>query len=122
MRLLALPDEVLAMLREGALSAGHARTLIGLPDAAARARLIAGRGMSVRQAEALSAPGKDKRAAGSGRKAARDADIAALEARLGEALGLRVAIAHGRGGGSITIHYRDLDQSDMVLARLDTQA
>ncbi len=111
-RLLTLPEEVLAMLREGALTAGHARTLIGQPDAAERARRLAERGMTVRQAENLAAPRQARD------KPERDADIEALETRLAEALGLRVAITHGRGGGSVTIRYRDLDQLDMVIAKL----
>jgi ParB family chromosome partitioning protein len=112
-RLLTLPEPVLAMLREGKLTAGHARTLVGHPDAAERAQRLAERGMTVRQAENLATPRQGIR-----RKPARDADIEALESRLAEALGLRVAIAHGSKGGTLTIRYRDLDQLDMVIAKL----
>ncbi len=111
-RLLTLPEEVQVMLRDGTLTAGHARTLIGQPDAVERAKRLAERGMTVRQAENLVAPRQAKH------KPERDADIEALEARLAEALGLRVAIAHGRSGGTLTIRYRDLDQLDMVIAKL----
>lgn len=112
-RLLTLPEEVLAMLREGTLTAGHARTLIGQPDAAERARRMAENGLTVRQAESLATPRQPKAAP------ERDADIISLESRLSEALGLRVAISHGRHGGSLTVRYSDLDQLDMVIAKLE---
>jgi ParB family chromosome partitioning protein len=111
-RLLTLPEPVLAMLREGKLTAGHARTLVGHPDAAERAQRLAERGMTVRQAENLSTARQSRR------KPTRDADIEALETRLAEALGLRVAITHGSKGGTLTIRYRDLDQLDMVIGKL----
>ena len=111
-RLLTLPEDVLTMLRQGQLTAGHARTLIGQPDAVERAKRLAERGMTVRQAENLVPPRQARR------PPERDADIEALEARLAEALGLRVVITHGRAGGTLTIRYSDLDQLDMVIGKL----
>ena len=113
-RLLTLPEEVLEMLREGQLTAGHARTLIGQPDAVARAKRLAEGGLTVRQAESLTAPRQPKN------PPERDADIVSLESRLSETLGLLVAIAHGRSGGTLTVRYRDLDQLDMVIAKLES--
>ena len=47
-----------------------------------------------------------------------DADLAALERQLGDLLGLRVKVAHGKGGGTVALHYSSLDQLDMICQRL----
>jgi len=113
-RLLRLPDSVRALLAEGKLTAGHARTLIGEADPYARAlELIAGE-MTVRQAE-QGAPKKAKR----GGKAVRDPNIADLEASISNRLGLKVQIIHkGDKGGDIRIVYKTLEQLDDVTRRL----
>lgn len=111
-RLRDLPEPVLDAVRGGKLAMGHARALLGHADAEAlAAKAIAG-GWSVRQVEAAvkaGAPAKPKRAS-----PPRDANVAALEAQLGEALGLRVRIEEG----VVSLHYRDLDQLDLICARL----
>ncbi len=89
LRLLKLPDAVRAMVRDGRLTAGHARTLIGLPDAEQRARDIVEGGLNVRQAEQRSG----NKAAKHGKAPApaeKDADTRALEASLVNVLGLKV--------------------------------
>jgi ParB family chromosome partitioning protein len=113
-RLLRLPDAVKALLAEGKLTAGHARTLIGHPDPYARAmELIAGE-MTVRQAEQR-APKKAKR----GGKAVRDPNIADLETRVSNRLGLTVQIIHkGDKGGDVRIAYKTLEQLDELTRRL----
>jgi ParB family chromosome partitioning protein len=58
------------------------------------------------------------RGGGGGTRAARDADIAALESDLSRALGLRVTIAGKARGGALTLHYGSLDQLDRLLALL----
>jgi ParB family chromosome partitioning protein len=111
-RLLKLPDAVQAYVREGKLSAGHARTLVNNPDAEKRAREIIERSMNVRQAERRSKK-KGLRA-----PAASNADIRALETSLSEMLGLKVQIAHRSSGGELRISYRTLEQLDDVIQRL----
>lgn len=112
-RLLKLPAPVQAFIREGKLSAGHARTLIGNPDAEARAKEIIRRSLNVREAEQRS------RKKTSSEATASNADVRALETSLSNALGLKVQIAHrGSTGGELRIAYRTLEQLDDVIERL----
>ena len=120
LRLLTLPDEVQRHLREGRLSAGHARALITTPDPAALARQVIAKGLSVRETEALARKAADPKpkAPASGR-AEKDADTRALEGDLTATLGMAVSIEHkGQDGGVVTIRYRDLDQLDRLCQRL----
>lgn len=117
LRLLNLPPRVREMLRGGALSAGHARALLGAQDPERLAGVVVVRGLSVRQTEALAAAAPRDPAARRGAK--QDADTAALERRLTERLGLKVGIKQAGKGGQVTIAYRDLDQLDGVLRLLD---
>lgn len=117
LRLLKLPESVKAMIRDGRLSAGHARTLVGAPDAEARARAIVEAGMNVREAEAKAKPKPKTNGAASAR--AKDADTKALESSIGNILGLSVEIAHrGAKGGELKIAYKTLEQLDDLVARL----
>jgi ParB family transcriptional regulator, chromosome partitioning protein len=130
LRLLALPDPVKELVDGGTISAGHARALIGLDNAADVAAEVARRGLNVRQTEQLAqtakvAAGKGKPggagapAAGSGAAPSdKDPDTVALERDLSALLGLRVSIDFEGRGGSLTVHYRTLDQLDDVLRRL----
>ncbi|MBR0672632.1 ParB/RepB/Spo0J family partition protein [Roseomonas soli] len=120
LRLLNLPQRVRDMLRQGTLSAGHARALLGAEDPERLAGLVVVRGLSVRQTEALAAAAPRDPAAR--RVTKQDPDTAALERRLTERLGLRVAIKTAAKGGQVTISYRDLDQLDGVLRLLDPEA
>ncbi len=114
LRLLKLPESVKAMIREGKLTAGHARTLIGLADPEARAKEIVSGGLNVRQAEARKA--EHTRAKKPHHK---DADTRALESNLANALGLKVEIAHkANGAGEVRIFYKTLEQLDDVCRRL----
>ena len=123
-RLLALPDAVKALLRERKLDAGHARALLGADDPVALARRIVAGGLSVRDAERLARDAKGRvrkrRLARRGEGLLRDADTRALERRLEEATGLKVTLAHRRGGqaGEVTFAYSNLDQLDALLAKL----
>ena len=117
-RLLKLPDAVRAMIRDGRLTAGHARTLIGLPDAAAvaRAKAIIDAGLNVREAEQRS-PAKIQKAHKIHEK---DADTRALESSLGNMLGLKVEILDkGEKGGELRIAYSNLEQLDDLIRRLN---
>ena len=115
-RLLSLPAPVRRSLEEGALSAGHARALLGAPDPSALAVEVVRRGLNVRATEDLV-----RRRASEPRSrppCQRDADAVALERELATTLGLRVTLAQKRRGGSLTVHYASLDQLDRVLALL----
>ncbi|HEY2708981.1 MAG TPA: ParB/RepB/Spo0J family partition protein [Caulobacteraceae bacterium] len=117
-RLLQLPESVREMVRDGRLTAGHVRPLIGAPDAERLAEEVIGRGLTTRQAENLA---KNKPAAtGQGRRSAgvKDADTAALETDLAEVLGLPVEIRDGGGAGEVRIRYASLEQLDEVCRRL----
>jgi ParB family chromosome partitioning protein len=121
LRLLKLPQSVQAYIGEGKISAGHARMLVGQPDPERLAREIVERGLNVRQVEAMAqerahASGKSVKARARGTK---DADTAALEKRLSDALGLTVTIDHRGQGGVLTIRYRGVEQLDEVIRRLE---
>ncbi len=120
-RLLALPDRVRELLRDGALSAGHARALLAAPNPEALAMQVVDRGLNVRQTEALAAAKPRDPAAAAERPAATAAaspEVAALERQLSGRLGLKIAIRQAGRGGQVTIHYRDLDQLDGVIRLL----
>jgi ParB family transcriptional regulator, chromosome partitioning protein len=119
MRLLGLPDRVRELLRDGALSAGHARALLTAPDPVALALQVVDRGLNVRQTEALAAAKPRADPAEPGRPEAPDPETAALERELSNRLGLKVAIRHAGRGGQVTIRYRDLDQLDGVVRLLN---
>jgi ParB family chromosome partitioning protein len=124
LRLLKLSEPVKALVASGQLSAGHARILIGQPNALELANDIVRRGLSVRQVEAAmrkdgGAQARDLRNQAKGHTSgAKDADTRALERRLSDALGLEVTVDHRGQGGTLHIKYRDLDQLDVVLRKL----
>lgn len=115
LRLLALPDRVRELLRDGALTAGHARALLTTPNPETLALQVVDRGLNVRQTEALAAAKPRDPAT---RTSQPSPETAALERELSERLGLRIAIRHAGRGGQVTIHYRDLDQLDGVIRLL----
>jgi ParB family chromosome partitioning protein len=115
LRLLKLPDSVQDFIRSGALSAGHARPLVGRADAEALATRIVNLGLSVRQVEALT----QERTAKPKRQKGKDADTRAAESELHDALGLDVEIRKGKGErGELRIRYTTLDQLEDVRHRL----
>jgi len=118
LRLLRLPQDVRDMLARGELTAGHARTLITAEDPAALARRIVGSGLSVREAEAMSQRGGVARKRPHAAASEKDADTAALERRLSDALGLAVSVDHRDEGGRLEIRYKTLEQLDNVCLRL----
>jgi ParB family chromosome partitioning protein len=123
-RLLKLSEPVKQLVRSGKISAGHARLLLGQPNAEQIAQEIIDKGLSVRQLEAdmrtdAAARARDvARDARGQASAAKDADTRALEKRLSDALGLEVSVDHRGEGGTLRIKYRDLDQLDAVLRKL----
>jgi ParB family chromosome partitioning protein len=126
LRLLKLPADVLEMVANGSLSAGHARTLVTVDDPVAIARKIVEQGLSVRQAEKLAQASDDTPSAGKSAKAGKapetkDADVRALEKLLEGRLGLVTKIdAKSNGSGRLEIHYKSLEQLDGVLRMLQT--
>jgi ParB family chromosome partitioning protein len=117
MRLLGLPERVRELLRDGALSAGHARALLAAPNPEALAMQVVDRGLNVRQTEALVAA-KPRDPAAERPTTAASPEIAALERQLSGRLGLKIAIRQAGRGGQVTIQYRDLDQLDGVIRLL----
>jgi ParB family chromosome partitioning protein len=124
LRLLDLPDSVRLMLLRGDISMGHARAIATAPDPEALAIEIVDGDLSVRQAEHLAktvrpGPGHDiGRASARTARRAVDADLEALERQLGDLLGLRVKVSHGKTGGQVALHYSTLDQLDLICQRL----
>jgi len=125
LRLLTLPTEVQDMVREGGLSAGHARALIGSPKVAELAAQIVAKGLSVRETERLvKAQENAKPTSAKTRNAPeKDADTRALEADLAANLKLPVRIDHmaGAESGELTIRYaslEDLDRLCRILSQL----
>ena len=119
MRLLQLPDDVQKMLKEGDLSAGHARALITSDDASKLARKVVKGGLSVRQTEALvksASTTPSAKVKKSAPKLAKDADTVALEGDLSANLGMKVQIDHKAGSesGKISINYASLDDLDEI--------
>ncbi|GGC26728.1 chromosome partitioning protein ParB [Siccirubricoccus deserti] len=117
LRLLALPERVRELLRDGALTAGHARALLTAPDPVALALQVVDRGLNVRQAEALAAT-KPRDPDSASRTSRAEPEVLALERQLSERLGLRIGIRQSGRGGQLTISYRDLDQLDSVIRLL----
>jgi ParB family chromosome partitioning protein len=122
---LKLPETVKAYIQIGKLTAGHARMLIGEPNAEQLAEEIVARGLNVREveAEARARANKSGKKQTNGRVrpgSAKSADTLAVEKRLTDALGLTVSIDQRRGGGgTLTVRYRNVDQLDEVIRRLE---
>jgi len=117
MRLLKLPDDVQILVRNGSLSAGHARALVGREDAKNIAREIVERRLNVRDVEALI---QKARVASKGKsRIGKSADIRALERELSEELGLVILISPRTGeAGEIRIRYNSLEQFEDIHERL----
>ena len=113
LRLLGLPAEVLVLVESGNLSAGHARSLIGLNNSVEIAKKIIQKKLSVRQAEALVKQFKDKKFKLVSRK---DTNILDLQKTLEEKTGLSVSINNKKNNsGNISFEYKDLEQLDKLI-------
>lgn len=123
MRLLQLPEDVLDLVRNGNLSAGHARALIMAGAPSSLASIVLKKGLSVRQTEALvkksnqeiddwkaGKPPKEKTASD------KDADTRALEGDLSAALGMKVRVNHkdGQDSGEVVVSYKSLEDLDEI--------
>lgn len=112
LRLLNLPEDVLAFLKEGKLSTGHAKVLLGLPDAALQsqaAEVVVGQNLNVRQTEALCKklvkPEKPAKP-----QPLRPALAGEVEYALREVLGSEVKVDYKNGQGSLTVHFYSDEQ------------
>lgn len=118
LRLLTLPEGIQILVRIGQLTAGHARALVGHPSAPELAQRVIADGLSVRQTEALAAKSDRPSKTNQAESTPKNPDITALERSLTDQLGLRVEVVVSGNGGTVRIHYRDLDQLDSLLVRL----
>lgn len=123
-RLLALPDDVIALVEQGALSMGHARALIGFDQASELAREAVAGKLSVRDVEKRvrsgTAKARPSRRTLTSSDPMKHADIVAVQGHLEEFLGLPVKIKADPDprSGAVTIRYRTLDQLDLICQRL----
>ena len=113
LRLLSLPEEVLLFVEKGNLSAGHARSLIGLNNSVDIAKKIMQKKLSVRQSEVLVRQFRNKSFKLISRK---DPNILNLQQSLEEKTGLSVSINNKKNNsGTIVFEYRDLEQLDKLI-------
>lgn len=119
LRLLSLPESVQNLVKEGKLSAGHARNLVGLENAEELAQLIIKKDLNVRQVEDL----VNKLKNGTPSKPAKlekDSDIADIEKDLKKSLGLRISISPNKqGGGKVVLQYGSVAELDMIIDILE---
>ncbi len=123
LRLLELGEQARTLLRAGSLEMGHARALLAIADARMQAEvaaLVAKKGLSVRETEALVRrvlEGGGVTRAQSARRT--DPDIQRLENEISDRLGAKVAIQHGaKGRGKLVVAYNSLDELDGILAHI----
>ena len=113
LRLLSLPQDILLMVEKGHLSAGHARSLIGLQNSVDIAKKIVQKKLSVRQTEVLARQFRDKKFKLVHKK---DANILDLQRSLEEKTGLTVTVSNKKNNsGNITFNYQNLDQLDKII-------
>ena len=123
LRLLSLPEDVLRHLREGKISAGHARALVPAPNPSDLAKKIIAKGLSVRQTERLAKTIVKKPTSSNKIKDKKDADTKELELQLSTQIGMSVNINfnEGSGSGEVTVQYETLDQLDDLCRILTAQ-
>jgi ParB family chromosome partitioning protein len=122
LRLLKLPAPVHDLVKDGSISAGHARALLAVDDPEGVAKRILANGLTVRDVENLSSE-RQRTASGKGplevkSRALKDADTRALEKVLTDVLGMHVEINHAGEAGSVVIRYASLEQLDALCHRL----
>ncbi len=116
LRLLDLDKKIQEMVIKGDLSMGHARALIGVPDAIEKANEIIEKKLSVRQIEKITSEFKKNKT----KKVSKDPNIIDLERELSDKIGLKTSIQFNENGssGSLTLYYSDLNQLDDLMKRL----
>ena len=116
LRLLDLDQEIQDFVVSGQLSMGHARALIGVPNALEKAREIIDKKLSVRDVEKITSKYKK----GKKSVSSKDPNILDLEKELSDKIGLKTSIQFNESGssGSLTLYYSDLNQLDEIMKRL----
>ena len=116
LRLLELDTKIQQMVINGDISMGHARALIGVPDAINKAKEIIEKKLSVRQVEKITSEFKKNKS----KKTSKDPNIMDLEKELSDKIGLKTSIQFNESGssGSLTLYYSDLNQLDDLMKRL----
>ena len=116
LRLLELDTKIQQMVINNDLSMGHARALIGVPDAISKANEIIEKKLSVRQVEKITSEFKKNKP----KKSSKDPNIVDLEKELSDKIGLKTSIQFNESGssGSLTLYYSDLNQLDDLMKRL----
>jgi ParB family chromosome partitioning protein len=124
LRLLELGDEVKELVEKRELEMGHARALLALQTRKQQtevARLVAKKGLSVRETEALvrRLTSHADAKTGDGGRAVVDPNIRKLQDDLTDRLGAKVTLQHNaRGGGKLIVSYHSLDELDGILERI----
>ena len=122
LRLLSLPESIIMFLKEGKLTSGHARALVGVKNSEFLARKIIEESLSVRDIENIVKKGisRSDNIIKKGTSLKKDVDTLNLEQDLKLALGLKTTIDHNEnsGGGRIVIKYKDLEQLDTFCSKI----
>jgi len=115
-RILDLDEEIHQMIIDGKISMGHARALIGVPNAVEKAKEIFEKKLSVRDIEKSTSKHKKTRR----KQTEKDPNIADLEKELSDKIGLKTEIEFSENGssGSLKLYYSDLNQLDEIMKRL----
>ena len=115
-RILDLDDEIHQMIIDGKINMGHARALIGVPNALEKAKEVFEKKLSVRDVEKLTSKHKQTRK----KHSEKDPNIADLEKELSDKIGLKTEIEFNDNGssGSLKLYYSDLNQLDEIMKRL----
>ena len=115
-RILDLDDEIHQMIIDGKISMGHARALIGVPNAIEKAYEIFNKKLSVRDVEKSTSKHKQTRK----KQKEKDPNIIDLEKELSDKIGLKTEIEFNDNGssGSLKLYYSDLNQLDEIMKRL----
>jgi len=120
MRLLDASAAVKQVLVDGRITEGHARAMLALTSARAQEALlnqVVNLDLSVRQTEALAGKYSGKKTP-SGKRAGKSADVSDVERRLRSSLGTKVALKHGKKGGTVTIYYYSDEELESLLEKL----
>ena len=115
LRLLQLPEEVKNLLREGKLSAGHARSILNSNNIEELAKRIVNEKLSVRAAEHLVKTYKTPSMMG---QPIIDPDVQVLADRIGEAVGMKTKLQINRNGGMLTLYFQQFEQLDDLMNKL----
>ena len=122
LRLLSLPESIIIFLKEGKLTSGHARALVGVKNSEFLARKIIEESLSVRDIENIVKKGISQSNNINKKRTAlkKDVDTLNLEQDLKLSLGLKTTIDHNEnsGGGRIVIKYKDLEQLDTFCSKI----